>query len=88
MEKSPAKEEPKPSPFAGFSFGAAPKPDAPVFGVQTVGTPTLGAVPTTIDYEKFVAEPSSSVLEQITGGLLLNQVLGKIRSFAKLLNYM
>ena len=65
-EKSPAKEEPKPSLFAGFSFGSVPKADSPSLGgVQTFGASSAGAE-ATVDYSKFVAEPSESILEKIT----------------------
>ena len=65
-EKSPAKEEPKPSLFAGFSFGSVPKADSPSLGgVQTFGASSAGAE-ATVDYPKFVAEPSESILEKIT----------------------
>ena len=65
-EKSPAKEEPAPSLFAGFSFGSVPKADSPALGgVQTFGASSAGAE-INVDYPKFVAEPSEAVLEQIT----------------------
>ena len=66
VEKTPAKEEEKPSLFAGFSFGTVPKADSPALeAVQTVGA-SSAVVEITVDYPEFVAEPSEAILEKIT----------------------
>ena len=66
-EKTPEKDDPKPSLFAGFSFGNLPKQDtALISAVQTVGSPSSTSTITSVDYKEFVSDPSVSVLEQIT----------------------
>ena len=66
-EKTPEKEEPKPSLFAGFSFGNVTKQETELIsGVQTVGSPSSAQEETSIDYQEFVSEPTEALLEQIT----------------------